>query len=46
MEYDRDIGLDMPATDYVTRHIRMLAIGMAVLFVVFAVCDWLHFSHN
>jgi hypothetical protein len=39
MEYDRDVRGE--ADDYVSARIRMLAVGMAVLFVVFAACDWL-----
>jgi hypothetical protein len=37
---ERDIGLDERETDYVTAWIRTLAIGMIVLFVVFALFDW------
>ena len=36
-----DIGLD-EQTDSVTAWIRMLAIGLVALFVVFAVLDWCH----
>jgi hypothetical protein len=39
MEYDRDVRGE--ADDYVSARIRMLAAGMAVLFVIFAACDWL-----
>lgn len=35
----RGVGLDRAETDYVSRWIRMLAIGMMVLGVVFAVLD-------
>jgi hypothetical protein len=36
----RDIGLDQANTDNVSAWIRMLAIGMIVIFVVFATLDW------
>jgi hypothetical protein len=36
----RDIGLDQADTDNVSAWIRMLAIGMIVIFVVFATLDW------
>jgi hypothetical protein len=39
---ERDIELDKAETDYVTAWIRTLAIGMIVLFVVFALFDWYH----
>jgi hypothetical protein len=37
---ERDIGLDQASTDDVSALIRMLAIGMIVIFVVFATLDW------
>jgi hypothetical protein len=41
---ERDIGLDRAeANDYVTARIHVLAIGMVVLVVAFAVLDWYHF---
>jgi hypothetical protein len=42
---ERDIGLDerAEADDYVTARIHVLAIGMMVLLVAFAVLDWYHF---
>jgi hypothetical protein len=36
---EREVGLDRTETDYVSRWIRMLAIGMMVLGAVFAVLD-------
>ncbi len=35
-----DIGLNQANTDDVSAWIRMLAIGMIVIFVVFATLDW------
>ena len=35
-----DIGLNQANTDEVSAWIRMLAIGMIVIFVVFATLDW------
>jgi hypothetical protein len=42
---ERDIGPDAraEADDYVTARIHVLAIGMMVLVVAFAVLDWYHF---
>ena len=37
---ERDSGLDQANTDDVSAWIRMLAIGMIVIFVVFATLDW------
>ncbi|MDR3484057.1 MAG: hypothetical protein P4M05_04000 [Bradyrhizobium sp.] len=37
---ERDIGVDQAPADDVSAWIRMLAIGMIVIFVVFATLDW------
>ena len=37
---EREIGLDQANTDDVSAWIRMLAIGMIVIFVVVATLDW------
>ena len=37
---ERDIGLDQANADNVSAWIRILAIGMIVIFVVFATLDW------
>jgi len=39
---ERDISFDQGKKDHVTTYIRMLAIGMMVLGVVFAVLDRCH----
>jgi hypothetical protein len=36
---ERDIGFERAGTDYVSRCIRLLAVGMIVLGVVFGVLD-------
>jgi hypothetical protein len=43
MDFERDIGLDVRATDSVTASLHALAVGMLLLFAIFAVLDWCHF---
>jgi hypothetical protein len=37
---ERNIDLDQAGTDYVSKRIRMLVIGLIVLGAAFAVLDW------
>jgi hypothetical protein len=37
---ERDSGFDQAHTDHVSARIRLLAIAMIVIFVVFATLDW------